>query len=90
VTPLPNESIISRHGPNLAREEVTQSKHQSGPSETYENNSPDIFSNISAISENNSSDILGNNQVIHGDLEKLVSLKMKNFKNPCIAYLNIN
>jgi len=59
-------------------------------SETFENNSPGIFSNISAIAENNSSDILSNNQVIHGDLEKLASLKMKNFKNPCIAYLNIN
>ena len=59
-------------------------------SETFENNSPGIFSNISAIAENNSSDILSNNQVIHGDLEKLANLKMKNFKNPCIAYLNIN
>jgi len=62
-------------------------------------NSSDTIRNISAIAGNNSSDILGNNQTTFPEqvnestqtgLEGLATLKSKHFKNPCIAYLNIN
>ena len=42
-------------------------------------------SNISTNIQQNTSD-----EVISGDVEKLSSLRIKNYKNPCISYLNIN
>ena len=42
-------------------------------------------SNISTNIQQNTSD-----EVISGDVEKLSSLRITNYKNPCISYLNIN
>ena len=46
---------------------------------------PNITINSSLCEQQNTVD-----KVIRGDLEKLSSLRTKNYKNPCISYLNIN
>ena len=52
--------------------------------------------NATQLFDNNSSLICTpqiekpNNEFIQGDINNLKNLKLKNFKNPCIAYLNIN
>ena len=97
---LPTQESIKSDCPSFLQREPIISENIF---ETFENNSPDIMSNISEISEiadNNSSDILGNNQTTCPEqqvkestqigLEKLATLKSKHFKSPCIAYLNIN
>ena len=92
MAPKPNESIKSP--PHSHKLDITPTCFNiSTPNITVISmDNAQSVSPIPTVSNNVSNAVpnASNDELTQGDLHKFASLRTKNFKNPCIAYLNIN